>query len=109
MVVDLARVREALARLDRAVKCYPYLTAAGARSRLAAWIGDDMTDPILPPIDLAAPRPGHAFRLSDGAIVIVCTAAGEDVTYRPNGDLSRESRVTVSAEKWATLNPVRVT
>jgi hypothetical protein len=37
-VVDLGRVRAALARLDRAVEQHPELTTARARERLAAWL-----------------------------------------------------------------------
>lgn len=37
-VVDLGRVRRALARLDRAVAEHPELVSAEARERLDAWI-----------------------------------------------------------------------
>ena len=38
-IVDLGRVRDALARLDRATAEHPELTSPDTRERLDAWIG----------------------------------------------------------------------
>ena len=43
-VVDLGRVQRALARLDDAVKLYPYLTSAEGRARLEARLDHEEDD-----------------------------------------------------------------
>lgn len=43
-VIDLGRVRRALALLDRLVLEHPRLTTASARERLADLLADDATD-----------------------------------------------------------------
>jgi hypothetical protein len=43
IVVDLARVRAALDRLDRVAAEHPELTSAEARERLAGWLESEAT------------------------------------------------------------------
>jgi len=61
-VVDLGRVRAALARLDRAVEQHPQLTTARARERLAAWLEEPPTPPSGPAGDREGPRRASGVR-----------------------------------------------